>query len=84
MGPNNLCCVKRHFLFFAYVPMPLFITRQSVAVQREGASRLAIRYYILIRTLELTLKVKCNGAAVINPIWHLLEFMQLHEVIADL
>ncbi len=25
MDPNNLCCVTRHFLFFRYVPMSLFI-----------------------------------------------------------
>ena len=25
MGPNNLCYVARHFLFFPYVTMSLFI-----------------------------------------------------------
>ena len=25
MGPNNLCYVARHFLFFPYVAMSLFI-----------------------------------------------------------
>ena len=25
MGPNNLCYVTSHFLFFAYIPMSLFI-----------------------------------------------------------
>ncbi len=25
MGPNNICYVTRHFLFFPYVPVSLFI-----------------------------------------------------------
>ncbi len=26
MGPNNLCCVTRHFLFCPYVPMSVYVT----------------------------------------------------------
>ncbi len=41
-------------------------TRQSVAVQREGASRLAKRYYILIRALELTLQGQPRSNVVVQ------------------
>ncbi len=30
MGPNYLCYVTHHFLFFPYVPMSLFIRRSNV------------------------------------------------------
>ncbi len=58
------------------------LTRQSVAVQREGG--IPVGKKILYQgpcDPSRSAKVKCNGAAA-NPIRHLLEFM--HKVIADL